>query len=188
MNYISWNVRGLIDLTRKYYVRDARQRVVGLDVLYLHEVKIVGFMLNIACHVIWLDSLVFASQHEVGRGGVVTLISPCWLFVVISHDFDPMQRIVWVLLSIDNLSIGIVNVYAPNDVVDRSYLWHWIVDNLPPATWVMCGDFNMVEVVTDKDEILSFCWTTGEQEAWYYMRNKLGLFNPNTNRRRPSGV
>lgn len=146
----------LTGLTIKYFVRDVHQCVLGLDVLCLQEVKIVGFMLTTTCRVFWPDSLIFSSQYEVGRGGVATLISPHWLSTVISHGFDPMQRAVWVLLSIDNHSIGIVNVYSPNDVVDRSHLWCWIAENLPPATWVMCGDFNMVEVVTNKDKILPF--------------------------------
>ena len=46
----------------------------------------------------------------------------------------------------------------------------------------------MVEVASNKEGILPFCWIAGEREAWYYMHNKLGLFDPNTNRRYGSGV
>ena len=46
----------------------------------------------------------------------------------------------------------------------------------------------MVEVASDKECILPFHWTVGEREAWYYMHNKLGLFDPNTNRRQGCGV
>ena len=46
----------------------------------------------------------------------------------------------------------------------------------------------MVEVASDKDGILPLYWTAGEREAWYYMCNKFGLFDPNTNRRQGSGV
>ena len=52
----------------------------------------------------------------------------------------------------------------------------------------MHGDFNMVELATDKEGILPFRWIAGEQEAWYYMRNKLGFFDPNAHRRQPGGV
>ena len=52
----------------------------------------------------------------------------------------------------------------------------------------MCGDFNMVEVASNKDDIFPFRWTIGEREAWYYMRNKLGLFDPNNNRHQAGGV
>jgi exonuclease III len=183
MNFLSWNVRGLTDLPRKYYVRDTRRRLQNLDVLCLQEVKILGFLLNSACRVIWPEGIAFSSQHEAGRGGVITFLSPRLHSCVIAHGSDPMQRVTWILLSLHNHSFGVINVYAPNDAVERSQLWYWLADNLPPATWVMCGDFNMVELATDKEGLLPFRWTAGEREAWYHMRNKLGLFDPNTNRR-----
>ena len=34
----------------------------------------------------------------------------------------------------------------------------------------------------------SFRWTARERESWYYMCNKLGLFDPNNNRRQDGGV
>ncbi len=107
----------------------------------------------------------FSSQHEVGRGGVVTLLSPRLHSAIISHNFDPTHPIIWLLLSINNHSFGVINVYASNDVVERAQMWGWLADNLPPATWVLCGDFNMVEVAYDKDGILPLHWIAGEREA-----------------------
>lgn len=133
----------------------------------MQEAKISGFMLSAACHVIWPDNIMFSSQHEAGRGGVVTLLSPHLHYAIISHGFDSMHKIIWLLLSINNHSFGVVNVYASNDAMERSQLWIWMANNLPPATWVMCGDFNMVELASDKDDILPFCWTAGERESWY---------------------
>ena len=98
----------------------------------------------------------FSSQHVAGRGDVVTLLSPRLHSAIISHGSDPMHKIIWLLFSIYNHSFGVVNVYASNDVVERTQLWGWMANNLPPATWVMCGDFNMVELASDKDDILSF--------------------------------
>ena len=98
----------------------------------------------------------FSSQHEVGRGGVVILLSPRLHSAIISHNFDPMHIIIWLFLSINSHSFGVINVYASNDVVERSQMWAWLDDNLPPATWVMCGKFNMVEVASNKDDIFSF--------------------------------
>ena len=188
MNFLSWNVRGLTDLHRKYYVRDTRHRLSNLDFLCMQEVKISGFMLAFACRVIWQDGILFPSQHEAGRGGVVTILSPRLHSAVIAHGFDPMHRTIWLLLSINNHSFGVVNVYASNDVVERAQFQTWLADNLAAATWVMCGDFNMVEVASDKDNILPFCWIAREREAWYYMYNKLGLFDPNNNRLQDGGV
>ena len=73
-------------------------------------------------------------MHEANQGGVVTLLFPHLISSVISQCSDPMHMIVWILLSLNNYSFAIVNVYAPNDVVERSHLWHWIMDQLPRAT------------------------------------------------------
>ena len=64
MNYLSWNVQGLTDLPKKYYVRDTHHRLGNLDFLCLQEVKISGFMLSTTCRVIWQDGIMFSSQHE----------------------------------------------------------------------------------------------------------------------------
>ena len=92
-----------------------------------------------------------------------------------------MHRIFWILLSFQNHSFGIVNVYAPNDVIECSHLWRWLANHLLPATWILYGDFNMVELAIDKVGLLPFQWIAREREAWFYMRNKLGLFYPNVN-------
>ena len=89
----------------------------------MQEVKVSGFMLSIACRVIWQDGVMFSSQHEAGRRGVVTLLSPCLHSDVIAYDSNPMHRTIWLLLSINNHSFGVVNVYASNDVVERSQMW-----------------------------------------------------------------
>ena len=66
MNFPSWNVWGLTDISRKYYVHDTKYQLAILDVLCLQEVKVVGFLLTSTCHVIWMDSVMFCSQHEDG--------------------------------------------------------------------------------------------------------------------------
>ena len=107
----------------------------------------------------------FSSKYEADRGGLVTLLSPHLHFAIILHGSNPSHRIVWLLLSINNHSFGIINVYASNDTIERAQIWAWLANNLPPATWVMCGDFNIVEVASDKDGILPLHWTAGEREA-----------------------
>lgn len=79
-------------------------------------------MISSACCVIWPNGIIFSSQHEAGRGGVVTLLSPRLHSAIISHDSDLMHRIIWLLLSINNHSLGVINVYAPNDVVEISQM------------------------------------------------------------------
>ena len=67
-----------------------------------------------------------------------------------------MERVVWISLSFQNYSFGIVNIYAPNDAVERSHLWRWLSNSLPPTTWIFCGYFNMVELAIDKVGLLPF--------------------------------
>ena len=90
MNILSWNVWRLTDLSRKYSICDTKYRLGNIDVLCLQEVKVFGFLLDSACHVIWPDGVIFASQHEVGRGGAVTLLSPHLLPFFISLGSNTM--------------------------------------------------------------------------------------------------
>ena len=120
------------------------------------QVKISSFMPSSTCCVIWQDDIMFSSHHEASRGGVVTILSPCLHSTVIAHGSDPMHRTIWLLLSINNHSFRVINVYASNDAMERSQMWAWLDDNLPPTTWVKRGDFNMVEVASDKDGIFPF--------------------------------
>jgi hypothetical protein len=68
-------------------------------------------------------------------------------------------------MSFQNHSFGIVNVYAPYYVVDHSHSWHSMASYLPLAIRVLCGDFNMVELATDKEGLLPFRWIVGERQA-----------------------
>lgn len=61
-------------------------------------------------------------------------------------------------------------------------------DSLPLGTWVVCEDFNMVEMASEKECNLHFQWIVGEREAWYYMHNKLGLFYLNAHSHHSSGI
>lgn len=49
------------------------------------------------------------------------------------------------LLEVDGMSFGILNMYASNNAHDRCNLWKWYALSLPLAIWVMCGDFNMIK-------------------------------------------
>ena len=80
-------------------------------------------MLSAACCAIWQDGIMFSLQHEACRGGIVTLLSSRLHSALISHGSDPSHRIVWFLLSINNHSFGVINVYASNDAIERAQLW-----------------------------------------------------------------
>ena len=117
------------------------------------------------CHFIWPNNIMFSSQHDSSKGGVVTLLLNHLHYAIILHGSEPMHKNQLGFLSINSHYFGVVYGYASNDAMERSQLWAQIDDNLPPTTWVMCGDFNVVEVAFDKDVIFPFHWTTREREA-----------------------
>lgn len=47
------------------------------------------------------------------------------------------------------------------------------------TTWVLYGDFHMVEKYSKKVSKVAMRWNLEKQEAWFFMKNKLGLFDPN---------
>lgn len=97
----------------------------------------------------------FCNNHDVGRGGVVAFLSPRWLQNVLDHSSDPTNCVIWILLTVNYHSFGIINIYASNDV-ERSLWWKWIIDSLPTATWVTCEDCNVVDMAYDKDGTFPF--------------------------------
>lgn len=58
------NVRGLSNLSNKYSIWDTHLKYLSIDFLCVQEIKIVTFILIVACHVIWLDGLAFSLEHE----------------------------------------------------------------------------------------------------------------------------
>ena len=87
----------------------------------MQEVQIFGFVLSFACCIIWPDDIMLSSKHERSRGGAVTLLSPHLHFIIL-HGSNPSHRIVWLLLSINNHSFGVINVYASNDAIESTQM------------------------------------------------------------------
>ena len=57
---------------------------------------------------------------------------------------------------------------------------NWLALSLPFATWMVYGDFNMVEKPTDKKSLNPIRWYLGERESWFFFKNKLILYDPNS--------
>ena len=183
MIFLSWNVRGLTDPVRRYMVRDditfCATKYGGLDIVCLQEVKITEFQLQCACALIYPNSQIYSTKHPPGRGGAVVLLANRWHGNFVDWGVDPSNQVVWVLLEVDGMSFGILNVYASNSASERCLLWKWCAFSLPPAVWIVCGDFNMVERASDKIGGLNHRWALGEREAWFFMKKKLCLSDPN---------
>lgn len=86
----------------------------------------------------------------------------------------------WILLKIGGMCFGIIDIYTSNKTHDKGVLWQWYALSLPPTVWLMRGDFNMVEKTYEKFILIPNRCAIGEREAYFFMKNKLGLSNPNT--------
>jgi hypothetical protein len=71
--------------------------------------------------------------------------------VVITLGINPKERLAWVILNLDGHNMRLANIYALYDIVERA-TWSWLANNLSKANWLICNDFNMVEVVEELDK------------------------------------
>jgi len=77
------------------------------------------------------------------------------------------------------MSYGIVNIYASNDTSKTYSLWCWIIFSLPQAIWVMCKEFKITKIASNKIGIHLTRWPSGEHHPRYIMRRKLDFIDPN---------
>lgn len=93
MIFMSWNVRGLIDLVQKYLIHNEIAKVTSLfgklDFLYLQEVKILEFNLECTSSFLWPGCFIYTTNNCHGRGGSITLIPLRWRSILVSWGVDP---------------------------------------------------------------------------------------------------
>lgn len=106
-------------------------------------------------------------------------VSSRWQVDIVTWGVDPTNQAIWTLFEINGKPFVIINIYASNFALDRCNLWRWLAMNLLEATWILCGDFNMVEKGTDKKSFSPMRWCVGEREAFYFLKNKLSLSDHN---------
>lgn len=99
MNCISWNIRGLESLDRKYVVKRFLKMHKNIDILMLQEIKLVQFTLDINLKCIWTDSVQFVTKYSKGRGGVAILISKEWAKMIKRWHSSPCNKDVWIIPS-----------------------------------------------------------------------------------------
>ena len=75
-------------------------------------------------------------------------INDTWLVSFLHFGFLTCDRGQYVIFQIGLKKWGLLNMYAPNCVRDRTILWKSILSQLPIVNhWVIVGDFNMLEDV-----------------------------------------
>lgn len=120
LNCVSWNVRGLESLDRKYIVRRFLILEKQKYLVLLQETKVVGFTLENNLKFIWKESCFFNTNHEKGKGGVFILLSKKWSPYVTNQGTSPCNRVVWVTMDKEGFVFGICSIYAPNDHRERA--------------------------------------------------------------------
>lgn len=134
MIFMSWNVKGLMDLVQKYSFCNEITKVTSLFgklyFLYLQEVKISKFNMECTSSFLWLGCSMYITNHFHGRGDDITLISSRWKSLLVSWEVDPSNWVVWILFDIDGQPFGVVNVYASNHGPHRCTLWRWLALSL----------------------------------------------------------
>lgn len=67
-------------------------------------------------------------------------------------------------------------VYAPNIPTERRHLWHLMADMLPrDCTWIIGGDFNMIERPEDKSNDCGRTISDLERYSWHELLDTLQL-------------
>lgn len=93
-----------------------------------------------------------ADGDNVGRGGVASIVSPRWAKLVSQSGSLFGGRVLYLILDrIPGGQLGFLNICVPNDPLARKILWETLARELPTTCrWIMIGDFNMVERLSDK--------------------------------------
>ena len=75
------------------------------------------------------------------------------------------------------LQLGIINIYGFSHTGPRAMMWsHLAKTQLPEAQWVLAGDFNNIESITDKQGgSTKTSISNRELEAWNRLLLKLGV-------------
>lgn len=178
MHIHSWNVRGLEMPNRKYVVRKWCSSIKEKDIIYLQEIKKVGFHAYTMLKFLWGQAIGFHSNHDRGKGGTAILVGPKWADKIIANVVSPCQRALWITFKDKDCVFGICNIYATNDYRDRASFWDWLTTCLPNAHWSFVGDFNMIKHGEDKCGGNKHCWKGNEHFFWVKLKRRFNLADP----------
>ena len=94
----------------------------------------------------------FSAQTGKFKGGTGIVLASTMASIVTHHGILYPGRAQFVVLNISpRLQLGVINVYGFSHTGARAMMWqHLAQAPLPEATWVLAGDFNNIESVTDK--------------------------------------
>jgi exonuclease III len=98
----------------------------------------------------WNGSIFNVAKNR-WKAGTSILISAKISHLFLNSGILVPSRAQWITCSLDNKVVGFLNIYAPNKDSERAAFWNQIATSLPIAeSWVVGGDFNMVERNVDR--------------------------------------
>ena len=178
--------RGFLGRRKRKEIKTLYQKTTPVtDVLLLQEVKLpevaclkqARFIETRGGSSLWNEGA-FSAQSGRFKGGTGIVLSEKMATAVTHHGILYPGRAQYVVLNISpNLQLGIINVYGFSHTGPRAMMWaHLAQTQLPDAQWVLAGDFNNIESVTDKQGgSAKTSISNRELEAWNRLLLKLGV-------------
>jgi hypothetical protein len=80
------------------------------------------------------------------------------------------MQLLWTSLNLDDQILDMVNIYASNNAVEHAPFWRWLVAKLQEAPSLVCGVFNMVDNIEDKEGPLHVQMPQGEKDACFMLK------------------
>ena len=76
------------------------------------------------------------------QAGVSIAVAEKWKDNIVQYNEVRPGRAQYVVLQINGMHCGFLNVYAPNQVGERVTFWTWLASELPDIeNWLLGGDF-----------------------------------------------
>ena len=168
----SLNVRGIRNNPRKRVILNELLSIHSLDVVFLQETHIQNF--SQASNI--FKNFNYESFHSFGEfhsKGVSILISSSLDVKVMNHHHDNLGRLFCIDILLNNFPIRLINVYCPNNPLERRLFIKRLDTVLSTSKdIVMGGDFNCVEnTQVDKNIYNESLGTAGRNEIFDLKRD-----------------
>ena len=160
----SLNIRGIRNNPRKRVILNELLSIHRLDVVFLQETHIQNF--SQASNI--FKNFNYESFHSFGEfhsKGVSILISSSLDFKVMNHHHDNLGRLFGIDILLNNFPIRLINVYCPNNPLERRMFIKRLDTVLSTSKdIVMGGDFNCVE-----NTQVECSWNVRYYRAFWYI-------------------
>ena len=136
---VSWNVQGLGGAQAQKFKARLRQNLHksfmrSVDIVFLQEhhlsstrIDSYGSLFTGSWAHFWSPAI--GESHN--KAGVCIALAEKWYSHVIDYKILVEGRVQFIILEIQNLQLGFINVYAHNAAADRRRLWSYMCDILP---------------------------------------------------------